>query len=206
MRSSLPADLPAYLPEFSNADPCMPSGTTSLRRIPVEYRPKRIEPSFAFISLWRQVTRLLRMLKTIQSDWETAESTRATTIAPSKAASASAHTHTAVELRPASASVSSGGVASASAAGDASADAVDADEDIDAETKWMMSSTEGGVLIHVKEMHLEPVVLTANISIAALADEPELQEYHPTNSLRSGVLKQVTLFSTGNLLAPTPPL
>ena len=51
----------------------------------------------------------------------------------------------------------------------------------------------------IKEMQLEPVVLTATIAIASLCDEPDLQQWHPTASLR-GPLKQLTSLQSVTLV------
>lgn len=45
--------------------------------------------------------------------------------------------------------------------------------------------------LYIRQMHIEPVQLVANISILPLCDEPELQEFHPTNQLH-GALQQLT--------------
>jgi hypothetical protein len=53
--------------------------------------------------------------------------------------------------------------------------------------------------IYLVELHFEPVVLHVNISIQALCDEPDLQEFHPTNKLSGAVrqLQDVTLLLEG---------
>ena len=53
--------------------------------------------------------------------------------------------------------------------------------------------------IYLVELHFEPVVLHVNISIQALCDEPDLQEFHPTNKL-SGAVRQLTALQDVTLL------
>lgn len=113
------------------------------------------------------VTRLLRLLRTVETEWARVDDEQA-------------------QLREAAAGGAGGcgGPAGGGAAGGDDA----ADDDL---AVWS-SVDEVASASYIRELHLEPVVLTATVSIAALCDEPHLQEFHPTQSLRSQFVKQLT--------------
>ena len=128
------------------------------------------------------VARLVRMLSTIEAEWKRTDEAQAAIQARAAAAGAPAPTAAASS----SSAGDDAGLLDDAARGGGEGDAVEMEE-------WSVVALESeSVVLHIREMHLEPVRLTATISIAPICDEHHMQEFHPTNSMRSGLLKQLT--------------
>lgn len=154
------------------------------------------------------VTRVLRLLSTVEAEWLRGEHAHAQwlrmhvgEIAARTEAEGSAGTGSrepsAIAAHGADGASNSAAdlVTNSAGTGANTAHATDGVGDGSADwTGWAgHENPEEGAVLQVREMHLEPVVITTTVSIAPLVDDAdrELQDFHPTNTLR-GPIKQLT--------------
>lgn len=143
------------------------------------------------------ITRLMRLLAQLTSEWERAEQRHrggaVSRVEAAAAASSPRHAAASAEhptLRPVDTAQAAASDADGPRDGHVLASLQEADVDV--------AVPAASLQLYIKELHLEPVLILATISIAPLCDEPDLQEYHPTNALR-GPLKQLTSLQSVSL-------